>query len=300
MKFPANNARIKRRAALDTAKKIGLEPHLETSMRRILKNIIKSFRVTYPASQETILPHRFYSDINAALREHYRRTKRVFLSSHRDEAAVKKAADHKKVDDAVNAEMDDYILKHSDKQTSMIIKTTQSDLDKAIQKAVADSMNTGKPINSSIIADAVAKDYTRKVNGRVKTIALTETQSIAEKTKEVELANLDDIEDLAGIDFSRVWVAILDNVTRDWHAEADGQTAAMGEPFIVMGEPLMYPGDPSGSAENICNCRCASVPIDSDDAKSIIIDIRGKSFTHLWLPENLSSFSHSHSCAHAA
>jgi hypothetical protein len=29
------------------------------------------------------------------------------------------------------------------------------------------------------------------------------------------------------------------------------------EPFIVSGEELMYPGDPSGSAGNVINCRCA-------------------------------------------
>jgi len=30
----------------------------------------------------------------------------------------------------------------------------------------------------------------------------------------------------------------------------------MDQPFIVDGESLDYPGDPSGSAANVINCRC--------------------------------------------
>lgn len=47
---------------------------------------------------------------------------------------------------------------------------------------------------------------------------------------------------------------------RPAHEEADGQTVAVDEPFIVDGEALMYPGDPDGSAENIINCACTMTP----------------------------------------
>ncbi len=33
----------------------------------------------------------------------------------------------------------------------------------------------------------------------------------------------------------------------------------MDEAFDVGGEQLMYPGDPAGSAGNICNCRCTVI-----------------------------------------
>lgn len=54
-----------------------------------------------------------------------------------------------------------------------------------------------------------------------------------------------------------IWMAVMDDVTREAHADADGQTVDAGESFDVGGESLMYPGDPSGSDENIINCRCA-------------------------------------------
>ena len=54
----------------------------------------------------------------------------------------------------------------------------------------------------------------------------------------------------------KVWVTALDEKTRPWHAEADGQTVGIDEPFIVMGEELDFPGDPKASPENTINCRC--------------------------------------------
>ena len=46
---------------------------------------------------------------------------------------------------------------------------------------------------------------------------------------------------------------------RPGHAEADGQEVKIDEPFIVDGESLMYPGDVTGSASNVINCRCTVI-----------------------------------------
>ena len=59
-----------------------------------------------------------------------------------------------------------------------------------------------------------------------------------------------------GIRLKRQWVATLDNRTRHDHAGADGQTVAVGEPFLVGGYALMYPGDPDGPGHEVYNCRC--------------------------------------------
>jgi uncharacterized protein with gpF-like domain len=55
----------------------------------------------------------------------------------------------------------------------------------------------------------------------------------------------------------REWIAASGERTRSSHNAADGQTVGMDEPFIIGGESLDYPGDPSGSADNVINCRCA-------------------------------------------
>jgi len=57
-------------------------------------------------------------------------------------------------------------------------------------------------------------------------------------------------------------------VPRIGHLLADGQDRDPGEPFLVEGEELMYPRDPSGSAENTINCHCLVIPhLDDDQLK---------------------------------
>lgn len=57
-----------------------------------------------------------------------------------------------------------------------------------------------------------------------------------------------------GADVVKQWDASLDKRTRDSHAQVDGEIRELDEKFS---NGLMYPGDPSGSAEEVINCRCA-------------------------------------------
>lgn len=68
-------------------------------------------------------------------------------------------------------------------------------------------------------------------------------------TNEEEVQNV-------GFDIIKIWVSILDEKTREWHAQADGQKVPKEQPFNVGGEALMFPRDPNGSPSNIINCRC--------------------------------------------
>jgi len=64
-----------------------------------------------------------------------------------------------------------------------------------------------------------------------------------------------------GVQMKKRWGAALDDRTRDEHGAADGQEVGVDEKFMVGGEELEYPGDPSGSAENVINCRCSMEPV---------------------------------------
>jgi SPP1 gp7 family putative phage head morphogenesis protein len=57
------------------------------------------------------------------------------------------------------------------------------------------------------------------------------------------------------------WLATSDNRTRDSHRAADGQVRDITEPFDVGGSKLMYPGDPSGPADETIQCRCTVLPV---------------------------------------
>ncbi len=62
----------------------------------------------------------------------------------------------------------------------------------------------------------------------------------------------------AGVEL-KTWLTSGDLEVRDAHKTASEKYAegiTLDLPFMVDNEPLMYPGDPSGSAANIINCRC--------------------------------------------
>lgn len=56
-----------------------------------------------------------------------------------------------------------------------------------------------------------------------------------------------------GIKQKKVWMATLDNRTRESHRELDGEERDIDEPFS---NGLMYPGDPTGDPGEVYNCRC--------------------------------------------
>jgi hypothetical protein len=66
---------------------------------------------------------------------------------------------------------------------------------------------------------------------------------------------------LVGVTYKQ-WLTAEDDKVRETHAEADGQTVPVDQPFDVGGEQLDYPGDPAGSDDEVCNCRCTVIYTD--------------------------------------
>ena len=56
------------------------------------------------------------------------------------------------------------------------------------------------------------------------------------------------------------WITMMDDAVRDIHRPLHGEVRAAGDPFLVAGTPLLYPGQPVGDPENWINCRCVLVP----------------------------------------
>jgi len=54
----------------------------------------------------------------------------------------------------------------------------------------------------------------------------------------------------------KVWIAVMDDRTRDSHAELHETWVPFDEPFDVGGSPMMMPLDDAGPAEEVVNCRC--------------------------------------------
>ena len=98
------------------------------------------------------------------------------------------------------------------------------------------------------LADRIKKAFAGIEDGRARTVASTETAAAYGYARHQGLLQAPTIK-------SKRWLCAFDN-SRAAHIEAHGQTVPIGEPFTVMGEELMYPGDESGSPENVINCHC--------------------------------------------
>jgi SPP1 gp7 family putative phage head morphogenesis protein len=62
-----------------------------------------------------------------------------------------------------------------------------------------------------------------------------------------------------GIILEKEWLAAIDSRTRHWHADLNGKTAPVDEPFHNDFGDIMYPGDPHAHPANVYNCRCTLV-----------------------------------------
>lgn len=67
-------------------------------------------------------------------------------------------------------------------------------------------------------------------------------------------ANMNQL-DNQGVDVYKMWLATLDDRTRDRHQSLDGQKRDVDKPFDMGGDSAMYPGDFSSVGMNV-NCRC--------------------------------------------
>ena len=128
-------------------------------------------------------------------------------------------------------------------QITEITKTTMTDINKIVADARVEGLSerdTGRLIRE------VAPS---KSASRAQTIARTESHGSSQGIS-LEVANKTDIP------MKKIWLSDRTESAREAHLDIDGQERALSQPFDVDGEQLEYPGDPSGSAGNVINCKC--------------------------------------------
>ena len=127
-----------------------------------------------------------------------------------------------------------------------IVQVTDTTRDQ-IRRAVDHGLREG--LGAAQLARYIRRTSDIISQSRALTIARTETSGAANAAT-INAADALDIEVV------REWVAVEDGRTRPTHAAADGQQVGRGESFQVGGASLSQPGDPSGPAGEIINCRC--------------------------------------------
>lgn len=121
-----------------------------------------------------------------------------------------------------------------------------------LKKSIAQEISRG--IASSLSYADIARNISsvsKAPLSRAKTIARTEGHRIQQTSS----SDAQYAAKKKGADVLKQWDAALDGRTRDSHARVDGEIRELDEKFS---NGLMFPGDPSGGAAEVVNCRCTS------------------------------------------
>lgn len=146
-----------------------------------------------------------------------------------------------------------WIRAQESKHSKLVNDTTADE----ISKILADARANGESIPEMVKA---TKQYFDGISYRAERVARTNVVACNNAAaQDVYVEN--------GVK-KHEWLSTHDSVTRGNdpsdecdHVSADTQVVGINEPFIVSGEPLMYPGDPDGSPGNTINCRCTILPV---------------------------------------
>jgi len=160
----------------------------------------------------------------------------------------------------------DFIEERSNYLAGRVTDTTYN----GIKKALAEGVSKGESIPD--LASRIDGLFNQTYRSRATTVARTEV--ISAYNGSTWLASQEaDPEVIGGV----MWIATLDDVTRDSHADMDGEVIGRGEWFELDGATMMYPGDPEVTTRYnsdgdvpdpgsmIINCRCTCAPVTVDE-----------------------------------
>lgn len=137
--------------------------------------------------------------------------------------------------------------------------------DRRFDPTVDRAIQNDEPLTTEQIDRMVERYRDRFLALRAETIARTETIKVLNVARQEAT---DQVVEDTGIDpgtVTRTWMATLDARTRDTHAEMDGQTVGLDEPFVSpSGAVLMFPGDPDAPAEEVINCLLLGEEVQPD------------------------------------
>lgn len=135
-----------------------------------------------------------------------------------------------------------------------------------VATAVAEGAGNGEgiPALAKRVDRILSVTETERWPNRAVVIARTETLGAMNAGRDDSFSAV--AEEIGG-DYEKLWLATDDTRTRASHRAADGQRVPLGSPFLIGADPdmnlagvhLMRPGDPSGPAHEVIQCRCTTL-----------------------------------------
>ncbi len=268
-----------KRARKNLAFKLMLQERFEPELKRYFDEIARKFANRY-RNVGDILPREFYHENTVdILEKQYTRVSKAFsdeMRSSRDEKSMndieRKQNEDEELDELINEALFIFVNVSANQRSLFLDDTTEKNMEQAVSKARMQLEEEGEQITNTAVAALAFINLNQLFGGRIETIALTETQYSAERTKAIEanavaggpdanISNVVQVEGIEDFETKKLWSSVLAQNTRDTHASADGQRQQLSDPFIVGGELLKHPGDSSlgASIGNTANCQCSAL-----------------------------------------
>lgn len=168
-------------------------------------------------------------------------------------------AERKGLFDEYESLIANWIRRWSSQKVTQIVGTTRDQALDIIRPVIAEAVREGigQAATGRVLQRAMREQGGALSRARARVISRSETHAASQGANQAAAK-------ATGLPMKKIWLASAGERTREEHADADGQTRRLDEPFIVGGEELDYPGDPSGSAGMTINCRCAISYIVAD------------------------------------
>lgn len=190
--------------------------------------------------------------------------------SKADAAAVKQMAD---AIPAIYTETEASTLYKIDRITGMgasfklhsaeaVTASMTQDLLPAINDAKNNAWNARR-LNSAITQGIVRGESIPKIAKRIEGVAAANSKAAIRNARTAVNAAENAGRQAAyeeaaesGLQLTKIWLATMDDRTRDSHVEMDGEEVGIDEAFS---NGLQYPCDPEGDPSEVWNCRCTMV-----------------------------------------
>lgn len=164
------------------------------------------------------------------------------------------------------AAFNDYMIKFA----QQIAKTTNDDITALLQQAMKEgwSIPDMEKALGSLFEQYMSGDLTDEQRAWFEERMPAYRRENISRTETIRASNNGSYQLFKGWGAQgKEWLATYDPPrARDTHMAAGTRYSGagaipIGDPFMVDGEALQYPGDPNGSAANVCNCRCSLSPV---------------------------------------
>lgn len=258
-----------KKAKSDLKIKMAAEKTFMRELNSLFNRMMKDFLVQYSASSQIMNVDDYQNDWSALFKKHYDRVQNAFMGTvlkgvDLDEDIITKD----EILTAVSQLLLEWRNETAPRQAEITNQTTSKDMYESVRRALDDSARDGLPMDRRSIGLLATAYLRRKTNPRKESIAVFQTQSAAESTKNIEALETgrqvrERRPDVFVAKDTKSWQDMGDKKVRPSHTEAtqNNQHILIDEPFRVGDSLMMYPTDTSlgASLREIMRCRCSAI-----------------------------------------